>query len=418
MPTEKRPLRLSPARKAGQNRRAGRARLDNDARKQLHSLQVHQVELEMQNEELRKVREELDASLSRYTALYESAPVGYLMLDKRGAILGLNQTAATLLGGDHREWRKSRFDGCLAPGFWPAFSGLLASVALTPGVGSCEAEIQRPDGSSMFAQISASYHAGSESYLLALVDVTARHEAVRRLHDTEQPAQDLLAQNRRLTRRMFELIEEDRRLVVQEMHKELERGFAAIYHEIAMMLRTEHRLPPETRGGIRGITAHLAEMQNGVHRIMLQLRPWLLDLAGIAECVREFVTNWKERHPDVACDLTLEGDLHGLPDPINMALYRVVQETMGNVVRHARAGRVSVRMSRSEGRVDLVIEDDGDGFDAAGVAPGMGLLGMRERVIALGGEFKLVSQPGRGTRIEVELPTCLPPEVSEETHIA
>jgi len=396
----------------------GQLRLDAETLKKLHQLEVQQVELEMQNNELRGMREELDASLAGYTRLYESAPIGYLTLDRHGTVLQLNRQAAALLGGGGGERHKARFDSYLAPGFWPAFSELLAAVALEAGVRDCEAELQRPDGSTVCVQISANYQAKSQTYLLALMDITARREAFRRLHDAEQLAQKLLAQNRHLTRRMFELIEEDRRLVVQEMHKELERGFAAIYHEIAMMLRTEHRLPPEARAGIRGITADLAETQNGLHRIMLRLRPSLLDLAGIAECLREFMANWEELHPGVTCELKLEGNLHGLPDPINVALYRVVQEAMGNVARHARAGRVLVRMTRSEGSVELVIEDDGAGFDSGRVAPGMGMLGMRERVIALGGEFGLASQPGRGTRIEISLPSGLPPEASEGTRIA
>ncbi|HSN16839.1 MAG TPA: ATP-binding protein [Gammaproteobacteria bacterium] len=410
MPTEKRPPRRSPARKAGESRRATRARLDNDARKQMHSLQVHHVELEMQNKELRHVRGDLDDALTRYTSLYESAPVGFLTLDRHGAILQLNQAAAALLGGGHREWRKTRLDTYLAPGSWPAFSELLAGAAKQQGVRSGEAEIQRPDGSSFAAQISATYHAESESYLLALMDGTAQRDGFRRVHEAEQLAQKLLSQNRHLTQRMFELLEDDRRQIVHEMHQELGRGFASIYHDIATMLRAEHRLQPDTRAQIRNITANLAEMQNGLRRIMLRLRPTLLDVAGIGECVREYLSQWKEQNPRIACDLTLEGEFRGIPDPINVALFRVVQEAMANVAKHSKAGRVSVRLSRVAGQVNLVIDDNGEGFDVASVAPGVGLLSMRERVMSLDGQFELVSQPGRGLRVETYLPTGLTAE--------
>lgn len=415
MPTEKRPSRRSPARKAGQNRRAGRVRLDNDARKQLHSLQVHQVELEMQNKELRKVHEELDASLSRYTSLHDSAPVACLTLDKHGAILDLNREAGALLGGDHREWRQTRFDGYLAPGFWPAFSELLAAVSMEAGVRDCEAELQRPDGSTVCVQISANYQAKSQSYLLALVDITARREAFRRMQDAERLAQKLLCQNRHLTQRMFELLEDDRRQVVHEMHAELGRGFASIYHDIATMLRTEHHMQPETRDNIRNITASLAEMQNGLRRILLRLRPTLLDVAGIGEAVREFIVQWKEQNPGISFELALQGDFEGIPDAVNLALFRTAQEALMNVAKHAHAGRVLVRLSRAGGVVNLVIDDNGEGFDTAQVAPGVGLLGMRERIVSLGGQFELASQPGRGLRIDVYLPAGLQTD-GEEKH--
>ena len=403
-PTEPRRQRRPAARKRG---RSGGQSVDSDARRQLHELQIHQVELEMQNQELRKVRTELDAALTRYTALYESAPVGYLTLDRHGTILQLNQAAATMLGGGHREWRQTRFDGYLAPGAWPAFSELLGKAAMQAGMRGGEAELQRPDGGVIFAQISVIYHPESESYLVAMGDVTARRDAFQRMRDAEQLAQKLLCQNRHLTRRMFEMLEDDRRQVVHEMHEELGRGFASIYHEIAMMLRLEHRMQPETRTIIRGITANLAEMQNDLRRILLRLRPTLLDVAGIGEAVREFMLQWKEQHPGIAGELSLEGDFEGIPDIVNLALFRVVQEALANVGKHSHAGRVSLRLTRNAGEVELVIDDNGEGFDTSKVSPGMGLLGMRERVLSLDGRFELVSQPGRGLRIEVQLPVGL-----------
>src|SRR6185312_14277821 len=230
----------------------------------------------------------------------------------------------------------------------------------------------------------------------------------------EHLAQKLLSQNRHLTRRMFEILEEDRRRIVHEMHNELGRRFATVYHEIAKVLQAEHHMTPDTRGNIRIITANLAEMQNGLRRILLRLRPGLLDLAGIGECLREFAANWREQNPGIACELTLEGDVHGLPEALSMALFRVVQEAMNNVATHAQAGRVIVRMSRMEGEINLVIDDNGEGFDLESVTPGVGLLEMRERIVALDGQFEILSQPGRGVRVEVWLPTGLPADVPTE----
>jgi PAS domain S-box-containing protein len=416
MPTDKKPPRRPLARKAGAGRRGSRVNLDNDARKQLHELQVHQVELEMQNKELRKVREELDTSLARYTSLYQQAPVGYLTLGQDGSILDLNQAAAQLLGGGHREWRRSRFDSHLAQDNRSGFSGLLLQLLHDPGARTCEADMQRPDGSTFCAQISVTYQSGSGSYLMVLTDATARRDAMQRARAAEQLAQKLLAQNRHLTRRMFERLEDDRRRIGDEIHKELDRRFSTVYREMAAVIRAEHRLSSEVRPHIRTITANLAEMQNGLRRVMLRLRPRLLDLAGIGEAVREFVQRWQERHPGVRCALTLEGDFQGVPDATSIALFRVVQGAMANVANHAHASRAVVRLARQAGMINLVIDDDGEGFDPAAIPPGVGLLEMRERVAALDGQFEFTTKPNSGVRIEVYLPVTPQADAGDAQH--
>jgi PAS domain S-box-containing protein len=393
-----------------QGRGLPESRSEVEALRQLHELKVHQLELEMQNEELQRTRAELHASLTRYTELYEFAPVGYLTLSAAGAIKDLNQVAAKLLGGKEAELRHRHFVASIAVGSVKAFTEFMTEVFHSSGARECELEMHRPGGEVFTAQLTAALQGSTQTCLMAIADVTARRHDLSRTQDAEHLAQQLLQQNRHLTRRMFESLEEDRRRVVQELHNELGRNFSAIYHEIAMVLHTEHQLSPGTRANIRSITANLAEMQNGLRRILLRLRPTLLDLAGIGEALREFASNWKEQNPGIVCELALEGDLRGIPEDLSMALFRVVQEAMTNVAKHAKASRVVVRVSRTEGQINLVVDDNGDGFDAALVAPGVGLVAMRERIIALDGQFELVSQPEHGVRVEVWLPTGLPPE--------
>jgi signal transduction histidine kinase len=91
-----------------------------------------------------------------------------------------------------------------------------------------------------------------------------------------------------------------------------------------------------------------------------------------------------------------------------VALFRVVQESLTNIAKHAQAHQVAVRVARDASEVRLSIEDDGDGFDVAAAMSGMGLLGMRERVIALDGRFEFESQDGKGTRIQATIPLSSP----------
>ena len=105
-----------------------------------------------------------------------------------------------------------------------------------------------------------------------------------------------------------------------------------------------------------------------------------------------------------------------LPEEHKTCIYSVVQEALNNVVKHAQASAVQVRLQREDGQLDLTVQDDGTGFDAERVR-GLGLLGMEERVNHLGGVFTIDSQPGRGTVLSINLPVAeLAPDVTYETN--
>lgn len=408
MKTGSRPPRRTTAKRAGRRVPPAHKPPATDAIRQLHELQIHQLELEMQNTELRKTREELHASLTRYSALYEFAPVGYLTLGLDGSILDLNQSAGRLLGHDTPQGRHARFGAFLAPASRQTFYTFLTSTLHAQAVQRCEIDVQRRDGGTFRGQVSVVHQPGSENYLMAITDVSANHDALKRARDTEQLAQDLLGQNRSLTRRMFEVLENDRRRIAREIHEEIGGRLSAMYANLATLIRSEFKLRSEARAGVRAITANLAEMQNDLHRILLRERPTLLDAAGLEECLREAVAHWKQEHPDVECAMSFEGKAEGIPDVVNIAMLRIVQESLSNVARHARAHKLAVRVVRDSSQVSLSVEDDGDGIDTSLPTEGMGLLGMRERVIALDGHFEFHSEPGAGARVAASIPLASP----------
>jgi signal transduction histidine kinase len=145
-----------------------------------------------------------------------------------------------------------------------------------------------------------------------------------------------------------------------------------------------------------------------------RLRPSLLDTFGLGDSLVELVSQWRERHAHIACDLQASGDFTDVPDALGITIYRLVQEALTNVARHSHAGRVSVRLERCEtgaeheGGLRLTVTDDGTGLGPASATPGLGLLGMRERVIAAGGEFLLQGAPRHGVQIVATLPLAAP----------
>jgi len=146
-----------------------------------------------------------------------------------------------------------------------------------------------------------------------------------------------------------------------------------------------------------------------VRELSFNLRPAMLDDLGLGPALSWYVKRCAQR---TNLDLQLDvSDLQErLPPEVETALYRVVQEALTNVVRHARAGAVQIRLEREATVVRAQVEDDGQGFDVIQVLnqhrpqQGIGLLGMRERIALLGGTFTLHSAPGQGTRLALEIP--------------
>ena len=137
--------------------------------------------------------------------------------------------------------------------------------------------------------------------------------------------------------------------------------------------------------------------------LIFELRPESLEEEGLSGALRKQMDAMESRH-GLESEVAVSGEPE-LPFATKQVLYRVAQEALHNVVKHARAGRVRLALSESDERVTLEVGDDGIGFDPVDTPPGhLGLRSMRERVEELGGDFRLASTPGRGTEVRVSVP--------------
>jgi glucose-6-phosphate-specific signal transduction histidine kinase len=165
---------------------------------------------------------------------------------------------------------------------------------------------------------------------------------------------------------------------------------------------------PEIRvsaNAIVDISNHVYEV---VRSIMQRLRPAALDALGLRDAVVDLVTQWKRRNPGVACTFETEGDLTGLGELLNITVYRLVQECLTNITKHASATKVRVALAREgDEAVRVFISDDGRGMDLAAKRVGLGLVGLRERVEALRGRLELISEAGRGMQVSAQLPVMV-----------
>lgn len=216
------------------------------------------------------------------------------------------------------------------------------------------------------------------------------------------------AEKRQLLRRLNTAVEAERQSIALEIHDELNAVLIAARLESQRIAALARDVQPPALGEdiaarAQTITRLTLGLYNSGRALVRRLRPEVLDMLGLRGAIEEMVRQYGASHPDCrfACDAS--EDFDGIAPEVAITAYRVVQEALSNVVKHARARQVHVRLARREGMLHLVVEDDGRGFDPAARQGGIGVAGMRERVQALDGSFTVASD-GAGTRITIALP--------------
>jgi PAS domain S-box-containing protein len=230
-------------------------------------------------------------------------------------------------------------------------------------------------------------------------------------HKRMQAAERELEQNRRFTALVQSRLEEERRAIARELHDELGQCVTAIKSIGTAIANRAGESAPEVRDNANTIVSVASHIYDIVHGLIRRLRPSGLDHLGLGETLRDAVANWSRSHPYVHWNLALSGDLEGLGEAVNITVYRIVQEALTNVVRHAEATRAEISVSRermgpSGEAVAVCIRDNGKGIGPAGAQANtqFGLTGIRERVQALGGSFEISGAPGQGVTARALIP--------------
>jgi signal transduction histidine kinase len=212
---------------------------------------------------------------------------------------------------------------------------------------------------------------------------------------------------RQVLQRLANAEETERSRISRELHDRLGQDLTGLKLGLQLVRQQGPFASPvqESLGRLEQIADGL--MQD-IHRLAWELHPAALDDLGLEMALRHYTAEWSESSR-VPVDFHSEGmEAHRLPLPLETTLYRIAQEALTNVTRHAKAKRVSVLLERRPDLVSLIVEDDGGGFDAgnqSSVATGkLGLLGMRERATLAGGRLEIESNPGAGTTVFVRVP--------------
>jgi PAS domain S-box-containing protein len=436
------------ARLRAQRRSTAPPRTNADTQRLLHELQVHQVELEMQNAELQEARDQREALLEKYTDLYDFAPVGYFSIDEQGLILEVNLTGAALLRVERSRLINRRLQCFVASTSRPIFLSFLGKVFAEPGKQVCEASLLHEDGAPFWADLQAASAAslrGARRWCrVAVSDITAlkraeeaqrrmealdaanrelKREMVQRkaveaaLEENEQYSRQLLAESlqlqkqlRHLSHQVLQAQEEERKRISRELHDEIGQVLTAINFHLATLKK---EAAPNSKDLQRKITRTQRLVEKSVaivHRFAGQLRPAALDDLGLIPALHSYMKDFAKR-TGLAIRFTsfTLGKIEQLDSAKRTVLYRVAQEALVNVAKHAQASLVKVRIQKLHRVIRMDVKDNGKSFEVQRVwstrrNKGLGLLGMRERVEMVGGRFAVESAPGKGTTVRAEIP--------------
>ncbi|HXI69038.1 MAG TPA: PAS domain S-box protein [Verrucomicrobiae bacterium] len=401
----------------------------------------------------------LRASEARYRILFDSGPVAIYSCDGSGVIQNFNRRAAELWGRspavgitDERfcgSFKLFRPDGS----FMPHKQCPMAMVVSGKMPGVCDGEvlIERTDGSRIIVivnirplknergeitgaincfyditerkQVEAARHrievlAASNQKLEA--EIVRRQAVEQSLKKSEQHQRELLSQSRlmqeqmrQLSRQVLQAQEAERKRISRELHDVIAQTLTGITLRLAG-LKNEAGLTSKVFGRHLALTQRLVEKSVGiVHRFARELRPAVLDDLGLVPALLSFLKDFTAQ-TGVRTHLTAFAGVERLDATRRTTLYRVVQEALTNVARHAHASRVEVRIQKlTDGGLCMKIIDDGKSFSVEQtlvVTNGkrLGLLGMRERLEMVGGRFEIESAAGKGTTIIAQLPRGKP----------
>ncbi len=360
--------------------------------------------------QLERANEQLRESELRFRTIFRDAPIGIALSDSDGRFIQSNPALEDMLGMPEKDLSGRSFDEILAPSA-STVNGQLFRAMASGQRNRYQTEIsyRREDGRPAWMNVNVSrMHPDRSPYtILMMEDVSARKETEEQLASAERRR---LADLRRFAVSVQRAQEEERKRISRELHDDLSQRLSGMKFQVEAL---EDDLPPSARRAARALRDFRGELERSimeVRRVSSDLRPSVLDDFGLVTALRILCSDFEKRHGPRTDFQVDDGGLTGRDPHLEIALYRITQEALANVARHAGASSVTLRLMHHESSLRLTVSDDGKGFDPNDVARlrgpehGLGLISMRERSELLGGTFTVESAHNKGTTIAVTIP--------------
>ena len=379
-----------------------------DIQRLIHELDVYQIELDMQNEELRNAQAETELSRAKYVDLYDFAPVGYFTLTATGKIEDVNLPGARLLGVERTNLVNWDFRRFIVPEFMSLFDSHRLEVLASEWVQKCELKLVRKDGIPFYVSLeslSVKSKDGSVSLIRsAMSDITDRYKAQTALRESEKDLRSLSSQ-------LLDAQERERRQVAGDLHDNIWQTLNAIKFDIDDLLsRQAEGTPPGSDKSIERLNSNIRNAVDTIRTMQGGLWPPVLDDIGVLATITWFSREFEKNHAGITLGKKIGVTEEEVPPRLKIVIYRVMQEALKNVALHSGASRVLISLRKDGERIEFTINDNGAGFDIERIVfrtkPWIrfGLVAMRERIEYSGGTFDVRSGRGTGTTVWASWP--------------
>jgi signal transduction histidine kinase len=371
--------------------------------------------------ERKRAEEELSSIHQRLQALMNALPVGVSFSDDAtcGNITGNPAVLSQFEVGKEDNLSASTQDD-RAPGRQVQYfrAGRLISGAELPlqraiaenrVIPPMELEIRLPSGKRWFAEASGAPIYDTEGHVVAglavTLDITERKKTERKLIESEAKLRKAHSDLKAIMNRLEDIREEERAAIARELHDELGQVLAGFRMDLSWLLK---RLPPEKGDLIRKaqfMKSYIDPAIALIRRISTELRPGILDDLGLVATI-EWQLQILRNRTGMDCEFVSHIDESELDGKLKTVLFRIVQESMTNIIRHAGATAVRMSLVEVEGNLNLKIEDNGKGIRSHDLrkTSSTGLRGMRERLAFFNGKFSVKGEPGKGTTLDIVIP--------------
>jgi PAS domain S-box-containing protein len=361
----------------------------------IHELNVHQIELEMQNEQLQEARQELEFTVSKYSDLFNFAPVAYLIMDQNGKILEANNTACQMLETDKNIISNHHFHYLVDRAFVDTFHLFFKKVFSLSDKQTCELDLNSFKKQKFNAQLICSPHTLTHGPLktckLAIIDITEQRKALEIIRAS------LLEKDR--LNLILNTQEQERRRIAEALHNGVGQILYAIKIKVDQLLKEK-----QSKDESSDITSLIREAIDDVKNISYELVPTTLEDFGLEAVIQKLCK--KLSNADIRYDFNIYGYDRRLSLNLEIAIFRIVQELINNIVKHSGASSAGIFITVGE-NILLRVEDNGVGYvpsDSTGKIDSSGLRNIRNRVQLLDGYMEVKSEIRKGTFVLIKIP--------------
>ncbi len=377
---------------------------DEDVLKTVHELRVHQVELEMQNEELRNAQLELEDSRNNYSDLFDFAPVGYFVLDKKGNVSQVNLTGASMVGIERSFLLYKPFILCVGKEDRDSFYMNFREVFRAASRKHCDLEMICKGKGEFYTELLLDPIKDGDEQIahcrVAVIDITRRKMAEQELITSQN-------QLRQLSLELSLSEEKKRRKFAESVHEDIAQSLAIAKLKVESLSdssdSSKDKCTREEIGRLIGSTIE------NISSLTFELSSPILYELGFSPAIEWLTENVQTRH-GISSQFTDDGLSRPFALDIQVLLFHAVRELLTNAVKHAKAKHITVNVMHFIERIRIEVQDDGVGFDPLKPvrhedgSGALGLFSIHESLGYVGGRLEIESAPGHGTTAILEAP--------------